>query len=593
VDGSHFLPEFRRRLRPQALIDPELNARPETDTMQSGVPEKPPPGSRRDPNVLISLVASAATAIIALTAVAAWHAVSARPGMFLTFCALTIALQLSQVEVYGRGATSFASAGVLALGFAFTVGAAMVVAAVLGLVVLVARRGRLNRGVFDAAQFGLAAGAGTAIFHAVGPENWPAAARIAPAVAAGVLYMVVNVSLLTAAMSMAEGRSAREIWCERFRWLTPYYFCAGPLALALNLSYEKVGITGLLAFTLPPAAMMFSVRQYVVRTRRSVEEVRAANEELHAANAQLAEHNEDLQALFQFAGGLSSRAHDRTSLTGYAEEALSKLTGAQAEIALGKGEGGIGLVAGGSRIGGLHLAQTPGFEGERWDRLRDAILPQLATALESAGLVEQERALRLATIAALARSMEAKDYYTGGHTERVSEVAVALGSRLGYSGIELDAIEIGALLHDIGKIGIPERILHKPGPLDDEEWKVMKEHPVISEYILSEVDLHPIVLQVARSSHERMDGKGYPDGMSGGQIPLPARIVLVADAFDALTSDRPYRSARTVPVAMEELRSHSGTQFCPTVIAAIEALYREEPQVLGAAALRAVGEAAA
>jgi putative nucleotidyltransferase with HDIG domain len=363
--------------------------------------------------------------------------------------------------------------------------------------------------------------------------------------------------------------------------------------LALNVSYEKVGITGLLAFTLPPAAMMFSVRQYVVRTRRSVEEVRAANDELQAANVQLAKRNDDLQALFQFAGGLASRAHDRMSLTGYAEEALSTLTGARAEIALGEGEGGIALVAGGSRIGGLHLAQTPGFEGERWDRLRDAILPQLATAIESASLVEQERKLRLETIAALARSMEAKDYYTGGHTERVSDVAVALAGRLGYAGVELDAIEIGALLHDIGKIGIPERILHKPGPLDDEEWKVMKEHPVISEYILSEVDLHPIVLQIARSSHERMDGAGYPDGLPGDQIPLPARIVLVADAFDALTSDRPYRSARTVPVAMDELRANSGTQFCPAVIAAMEALYREQPQMLGATTLRAVGDAAA
>ena len=189
--------------------------------------------------------------------------------------------------------------------------------------------------------------------------------------------------------------------------------------------------------------------------------------------------------------------------------------------------------------------------------------------------------------------MEAKDYYTGGHTERVSGIAVALAERLGYEGLELDAIEIGALLHDIGKIGIPERILHKPGPLDDEEWKVMKEHPVISEYILQEVALDPIVLQIARSSHERMDGKGYPDGKAGDEIPMPARIVLVADAFDALTSDRPYRSARAVAAAMEELRAHAGSQFCPKVISALEALYREQPGVLGAATLRAVGEAAA
>ncbi|HKP19666.1 MAG TPA: HD domain-containing phosphohydrolase [Gaiellaceae bacterium] len=561
--------------------------------MQRGAPEEQPLHSPRDPNVLISLVACTATAIMAATAVSTWHAVSARPWTFLTFCALTVALQLVQVEVYGRGATSFASAGLLAVGFVFTVGAVMIVAAVLGLVVLIARRGRLNRGVFDAAQFSLAAGAGTAIYHLIGADDWPSAARIAPALAAGAFYMVVNVALLSLAMSLAEGGKPLEIWRERFRWLTPYYLTAGPLALALNVSYDKVGITGLLAFTLPPAAMMLSVRQYTNRTRKSVEEVRAKNEELRQINVQLSERNEDLQALFQFAGGLAARAHDRTSLTGYAQDALARLTGGNVSITLGDGEGGIGLVAGGSQIGAVHLGQTPGFEGERWSRLRDAILPQLATAIESAGLVETVRKRHLETIAALARSMEAKDYYTGGHTERVSEVAVALADRLGYTGVERDAVEIGALLHDIGKIGIPERILHKPGPLDDEEWKVMKEHPVISEYILSEVDLHPIVLKVARSSHERMDGKGYPDGLVGEAIPLPARIVLVADAFDALTSDRPYRSARTVSAAMEELRAHAGTQFCPQVIAALDALYREQPQVLGAATLRAIGEAAA
>jgi HD domain-containing protein/MASE9 protein len=556
-------------------------------------PEEAPPKTRRDPNVLISLVASTATATLALTAVDIWHVVRTSPGQLLTFLALTLVLQLVSIEVYGRGSFSFGGVGLLALGFTFGPGSAMAAAALMGIVNLVARHGRLNRGVFDAAQFTLAAGAGTAFYTGIGAEHWSAAARILPSLGAAAIYMVVNVGLLSLAISLADEESQFAVWRERFRWLTPYYLAAGPLAVALAVAYEKLGVTGLMAFTLPPAMMMFSTRQYVARTRQSVEEVRSANDDLQIANDQLAERNEDLQALFQFAGGLASRAHDRTSLTGYAEEALSRLTGTRAEIALGEDEGGIGLVAGGTRIGGLHLDRTSGFEGERWDRLRDAILPQIATAIESASLVEQERKLRLATIAALARSMEAKDYYTGGHTERVSDVAVALAARLGYSGVELDAIEIGALLHDIGKIGIPERILHKPGPLDDEEWKVMKEHPVISEYILSEVDLHPIVLQVARSSHERMDGKGYPDGLPADQIPLPARIVLVADAFDALTSDRPYRSARTVPVAMEELRAHTGTQFCPNVVNALEALYREQPQVLGAATLRAVGEAAA
>jgi putative nucleotidyltransferase with HDIG domain len=561
--------------------------------MDKGATEELPLAARRDPNVLISLVASAATAIIAMTAVHTWHAVSARPWTFVVFCVLALVLQLVQVEVYNRGATSFASSGLLAIGFVFTPGAAMIVAAVLGFVILMARRGRLNRGVFDAAQLSLAAGTGAFVFHVVGAADWGPSARIAPAVAAGAAYMVVNSGLLCLAMSLADGSNFLEVWQERFRWLIPYYLCAGPFALALTVAYEKIGVIGLLAFTLPPAAMMFSVRQYVSRTRQSVEEVRAANDHLKSANAQLAARNDDLQALFHFAGGLAARAHDRGSLTAYAEDALTRLTGAAAKIDLGEGAGGIDLVAGGARIGSVHIDETSQLEGERWNRLRGAILPQLATAIESAGLIEEVRTKLVETVGALARSMEAKDYYTGGHTERVSGIAVALAERLGYEGLELDAVEIGALLHDIGKIGIPERILHKPGPLDDEEWKVMKEHPVISEYILQEVALDPIVLQIARSSHERMDGKGYPDGKAGDEIPMPARIVLVADAFDALTSDRPYRSARAIAAAMEELRAHAGSQFCPRVISALETLYREQPGVFGAATLRAVGEAAA
>ena len=543
----------------------------------------------RDPNFLISFVACAATAGLVLTLGAAWEQAVQQPTAFLGFVALTIALQLTSVEVYNRGATSFASAGLLALGFTFGAGAAMATAAMMGLVVMVARRGRLNRGIFDAAQFGLAAAAGSAAFHAVGAAGWSPLARLAPAVCAAGLYMVVNVGLLCLAMGLADQSSPLAVWRERFRWLTPYYLASGPLALALTLAYEQLGITGLLAFALPPLMMMFSMRQYASRTRKSVEEVRQANAELRLANAELAARNEDLGELFQFAGGLAARAHDRASLVRYAEDRLSRLTGGR--VSLERDGGGIELLAGDRRVGSVQLEQRGAFDGERWERLREAILPQLATAIESADLVERVRKTHLDTIAALSRSMEAKDYYTGGHTERVSEVAVALGSRLGYSGEDLDAIEIGALLHDIGKIGIPERILHKQGPLDDEEWKVMKEHPVISEYILSGVDLSPIVLQVARSSHERMDGKGYPDGLAGDEIPLPARIVLVADAFDALTSDRPYRRGRHTLEAIEELEANAGTQFCPLVVEALRRVYREEPHVLGPGALRAVDAA--
>lgn len=189
---------------------------------------------------------------------------------------------------------------------------------------------------------------------------------------------------------------------------------------------------------------------------------------------------------------------------------------------------------------------------------------------------ERQHRTHLATIAALSKSMEAKDYYTSGHTERVAGLAVALAERLGYSGEELAAIEIGALLHDVGKIGVPEQILQKAGPLDDGEWEQMRRHPVISEYILAEVDLHPIVSQIVRSSHERIDGMGYPDGLRGDEIPLPARIVLVADALDALTTERPYRAPRDFEGAMAEIKAHAGTQFCRVVVAALEILMQEQ-----------------
>jgi hypothetical protein len=184
------------------------------------------------------------------------------------------------------------------------------------------------------------------------------------------------------------------------------------------------------------------------------------------------------------------------------------------------------------------------------------------------------------TIAALSRSMEAKDLYTGGHTERVAAIATALARTLDYRGDALETVEIGALLHDVGKIGIPEQILRKAGPLDDDEWAIMRTHPLISDHILSGIDLDPIVRQCARSSHERIDGKGYPDGLSGDQIPLPARIVFVADAYDALTSDRSYRPARPPLAAMAEIDAHTGTQFCPRVVAALHDLWRSNPDLL-------------
>jgi HD-GYP domain-containing protein (c-di-GMP phosphodiesterase class II) len=545
----------------------------------------------RDPSpvgLLISLLAAIAGAGLALTAGDIWQAVNERPAALALFVGLTLLFQLLAAEVYGRGAISVAGLGLLATGFTFGPGPAMATAVLAAALHAAQRRAKPHRALFNVATFALAAGAGAGLYDVLGGDERGAADQLALASAGGLVFWAVNIGLITLAMSIAESASFVAVWRERFQWLTVHYLAFGPLAVASTIAYERIGTAGLLAFVVPPALMTVSVRQYLDRTRASVEEVRQANEELRRTNVELAARNDDLRELLEFTGGLAARAHAREELIEYAETTLEQLAGVEAHVSTEVREGGIALVAGGTPVGSLHFEHSETLEVSRWQRLRDALLPQLATALESTALIEEVRKKHLATIAALSRSMEAKDYYTGGHTERVAQLAVALARRLGYSAEDLDSIEIGALLHDIGKIGVPERILHKPGPLDDDEWSVMSQHPLISEYILSGVDLAPIVLQIARSSHERIDGEGYPDKLAGEEIPLPARIVLVADALDALTSDRPYRSGRPLEAALEELRANTGTQFCPRVMAALEQIYRDEPEVLGSVPLRAV-----
>jgi putative nucleotidyltransferase with HDIG domain len=176
----------------------------------------------------------------------------------------------------------------------------------------------------------------------------------------------------------------------------------------------------------------------------------------------------------------------------------------------------------------------------------------------------------LSTITSLARTVEAKDPYTSGHTERVADIALVLAEELGFDEAKLPAINVGAIIHDIGKIGVPDAILLKPGPLDADEFAEMRRHPEMSSWIVAELDLPVEVKQIVRSHHERFDGGGYPDGLAGEKIPLAARILTVADALDAMTSDRPYREALTLEVALSEIRTKRGTQFCPTVVDALE-----------------------
>jgi HD-GYP domain-containing protein (c-di-GMP phosphodiesterase class II) len=164
-------------------------------------------------------------------------------------------------------------------------------------------------------------------------------------------------------------------------------------------------------------------------------------------------------------------------------------------------------------------------------------------------------------IFALAAAAEAKDQFTARHPQRVANTSWRLGRRLGLQDSDLVALYRGGLVHDIGKIGVADSILLKPGPLNGEEESQMREHPLIGEYIVMPLPSAADLLCIVRSHHERFDGGGYPDGLSGYRIPLLARIVSVCDAYDALSSDRPYRARRCSAEAIETLMRGAGQQW--------------------------------
>jgi len=193
-----------------------------------------------------------------------------------------------------------------------------------------------------------------------------------------------------------------------------------------------------------------------------------------------------------------------------------------------------------------------------------------------------DKAARYRAAASLAKAVDARDTYTGSHSERVSDLAARVASRLGLEPEQVELTRLAGSLHDLGKLAIPEEILRKPGALTDSERLVLERHPHIGFRMLDSLGVDPVA-DLVLHHHERWDGKGYPDGMRGEEIPLGARIIFVTDAFDAMTSDRIYRPKRSARAALAELRRCAGTQFDPTIVAA----FSEEIELseLAAAAL--------
>jgi HD-GYP domain-containing protein (c-di-GMP phosphodiesterase class II) len=189
---------------------------------------------------------------------------------------------------------------------------------------------------------------------------------------------------------------------------------------------------------------------------------------------------------------------------------------------------------------------------------------------------QELRASYMETVRALSNAVEARDAYTGKHADRVSAFGLELARRVGLDVAGRPQLEFGFLLHDVGKVAVPDAILFKRGPLTKEEYALIAQHPVVGAEILRDVDFLGEGKLVVRHHHERWDGTGYPDGLAGDEIPLAARVFSVADTLDALTTDRPYRPASDWRQARIEIRRFSGTQFDPAVVAAFDAIPDEQ-----------------
>jgi putative nucleotidyltransferase with HDIG domain len=229
-------------------------------------------------------------------------------------------------------------------------------------------------------------------------------------------------------------------------------------------------------------------------------------------------------------------------------------------------------------VGSLTMLSTSihGFAKNEDMQILQSIGSMIAVAVANSQMELRQRMTFLTTLESLAKSLEARDTYTRGHSQRVCDLSLLIGESLGLSQEAQEELRVGTILHDIGKIGVPDQILNKPGRLDDAEFEIMKSHPVIGYEICKPLMLSEGVLLIIRNHHEKLDGTGYPDGLKGGELPLSLRIVCVADAFDAMSSRRPYRAVMDMHKVLGELAKGAGTQFDSVVVEALKNLLPTE-----------------
>lgn len=458
----------------------------------------------------------------------------------------------------------------------------------------------------------------------------PGTTSLVAACLAASVYFFANTSLISGAVSLESNRPFRSVygnWGWLFLEILTALVIGLGMALAYNSGYGSTGFLVVGVFlVLPWYSAYFYVQKTTEITAQSAR-MKQLNAELNVVNDSLSKHLKGLQAIqrigiainsarslpeilhqildsvvgligangssiflesqgqeFELAEhiGLSSdyaKAPEFT-LDGSAKRALrenrrivmDKSNYQPAMLSSAAAREGIlsaaclPLVVSGDMVGALDVSFTSEhvFTENELEFLV-ALAEQAAVAIHNARLIEHLHENYLSTIRALAAAVEAKDPYTRGHSEVVRKLAIAIGRRLELSAREIEVLNVAALFHDIGKVGIPESILSKPERLNEGEWALIRQHPIVGQHILSQVpalaDVHPVV----RHHHERYDGAGYPDGICAEEDTLAA-IISVADTYEAITSERPYRQAQSHQAAIVEIKRVSGSQLVPRIV---------------------------
>jgi len=235
---------------------------------------------------------------------------------------------------------------------------------------------------------------------------------------------------------------------------------------------------------------------------------------------------------------------------------------------------GVPLIARGEVKGVLEVIMRRKFDPSAdWLGYLETLAGQAAIAIDSIGMLEELQRSNIdlrvaydATIEGWSKALDLRDNETENHTLRVVDMSLRLAEKMGIKNDDLIHIKRGAMLHDIGKMGVPDEILHKPGPLTDEEWVIMRQHPQFAYEMLSTISYLHRALDIPGSHHEKWDGTGYPRGLKGEQIPLAARLFAIVDVWDALRSDRPYRKAWSDDKVVEYIKEQSGKHFEPAIV---------------------------